>query len=270
MYIYKVKTALPNGAVAVHLHITGRSPCPPIMSASNVAPQSTPFSDGTLHGPRRNTSATGRNEHPEPPVIVYAKWTGYAQDPPGTKTTRVKKTHIYSTSIPPAAPLNIGMRVRVLATTPAWYYAPEEDPDTYEAYDAHIVGRITAVAGWKGRKIVLMIANECAVNPVRSIRLRLPFAPEVTVHAGLTHLLKERHEAQESDLNTLAVVRTHSGDARCGADACWQPWRRLVGEQFLWEPMVDDVGDIPGARRGRRKLSNMLRPVGWQELAGTH
>ncbi len=156
------------------------------------------------------------------------------------------------------------MRIRILATSPAWYAAPQEDQDAYETYDVHVVGVVTGVVGWKGRKVVLRVVNECAVNQVRSVRLRMPYAPEATVQLELADVPEGRLEAQEADLYTTAVVRSRPDSPRCGATACALPWRELVGDFFLWEPMVEDVGERPGDLGGRRKVPKYL--VGWSDL----
>ncbi len=190
----------------------------------------------------------------ETPTLVFARWAGYSGGRALPAGSLERRHHIYSTSIPPEKPLKVGMRVRILATSPAWYANPEEDPESYDTYDAHVVGVVTGVAGWKERKIVLQIRNECALNTVESVRLRVPFVPEVTVQLEEGTVPVGQREAQESDLNTQAVVRARVGDARCGGSTCWLPWRRLVGESFLWEPMTDDVAERPGIKPGRKRI----------------
>ncbi len=203
------------------------------------------------------------------PVTVYARWAGYFDGHPKSAVPSGDRAHVYSASILPEQPLKIGMRVRLLATTPAWYYTPEEDADVYDVYDvydAHIVGPIIGVVGWKGRKVVLEIQNECGLNPVKKARIRIPFVPEATVQLEEDVLPIGRREAFEEDLNTTAVVRIPTEIARCGADTCSMPWRRLVGEDFLSEPMTEDVGEPPWALGGRRK--RQLRLIGWSDVAG--
>ncbi|RPD75869.1 hypothetical protein L226DRAFT_390959 [Lentinus tigrinus ALCF2SS1-7] len=89
----------------------------------------------------------------EEPVKAFARWAGYVGRQENTDATpTAKKIHVSSASIPPERTLRRGMRVRVMATTPAWYSAPDADPDAYEAYDAHVVGIITRVVGGKGER----------------------------------------------------------------------------------------------------------------------
>ncbi len=202
---------------------------------------------------------TGRQVEP---VNVFARWAGSAD---AQNDVPEAKLHIYSTSIPPETPLELGMRVRLLATTPAWYLSPEVDPDIYDAYDAHVVGTITGIAGWKGRKVVLRVANECAVNPVKTVKIRIPFAPEATVRLNANDVPAGRREAHETDLNTEAVVRTPPVETLCGARECRMPWRNLVGENFLSEPMEDDIAERTGALGGRRSVPTRL--VSWEEVA---
>lgn len=201
--------------------------------------------------------------HANDPVLVYARWTGGAGGNTLPTHPLAKKKHTYSTSIPPELPLSVGTRVRILATSPARYVDPEDDPEAYDTYDAHVVGRITGVAGWKGRKVVLEVKNECALSTVETVKLRLPYVPDVTVQLDADVIPGGQQEAHEADLNTYAVVRARTEDARCEGLTCWTPWRRLVGEGFLWEPMVDDVSERPGIKPGRKKVAPIL--VSWRE-----
>ncbi|TFK83609.1 hypothetical protein K466DRAFT_589602 [Polyporus arcularius HHB13444] len=201
------------------------------------------------------------------PVIVFARWAGYLGGRPRGADEWKNKAHVYSTSMLPEQPLEIGMKVRVMGTAPAWYSRPDEEPETYDAYDAHIVGRITRAVGWKGRKIVLEVRNECALNGVAKARIRVPFVPEAAVRIGTECLPEGGREAFEGDLNTEAVVKASQDELKCMAGRCWAPWRALVGEGFLEEPMGlnEEVCDRTGATGGRRKVQTLL--VGWSEVA---
>lgn len=206
------------------------------------------------------------SQRDDEPVLVYARWAGRFE----ARTTRAgsaeSRTHIYSAAIPPERPLRPGMRVRILATTPAWYTVPSEDPDTYDTYDAHVVGTVTGVVGWKGRKVILEIGNECKLNAISTARLHLPFVPNVTVDLDALCIPPGQREAQEADINAVAVERAQPGDTRCGARTCWMPWRALVGDGFLWEPMEEDIGERPGIKPGRKTGRNIH--VGWEDALG--
>ncbi len=224
--------------------------------------------DGIILLKQASTGATGGSipvsRYAVDPVLVFARWAGVSGGRSRPTCFLASKKHSYSTTIPPEKPLRLGMRIRILATSPAWYVAPEEDPELYDTYDAHIVGTIVRVAGWKGRKVVLEVRNECILNAVETIKLRIPFVPEVTVQLDADSIPFGQREAQETDLNTSVVVRARSGDARCGGSTCWMPWRSLVGESFLWEPMVDDVSERPGIKPGRKK--EMPHFVSWEAV----
>ncbi len=194
-------------------------------------------------------------------TTVYARWTAYEGLPLRKGDNHTEKTHIFMVTIVPERPLCVGMRVRVMATSPRWYCDPRSDADEYDAYDAHIIGRISRVAGWKGRKVVLEVMNECAMNKVKKIRLRVPYAPEATVRADEQAFEGPRKEAHEGDLYTNAVVKTSKKELRCRATTCALPWVTLAGEGFLEEEMAESVGDRPGIPRGRKKVQNVL--VGW-------
>ncbi|TFK83111.1 hypothetical protein K466DRAFT_568035 [Polyporus arcularius HHB13444] len=206
----------------------------------------------------------GRTTHPRDPVIVFARWAGYTGGHEHARPRARAIQHVYSAAIPPAQPLSVGTRIRILATSPAWYSNPQEDQEAYEAYDAHVVGQVTGIVGWKGRKVILEVENECSVNPVKLVRLRMPYAPEATVLLSAEDVPAGRREAHEADLNTTAVVRLRPEDPCCGAGACTLPWRQLVGEGFLWEPMEEEVGERPGIPGGRKKVPMLL--VGWTDL----
>ncbi|TFK79228.1 hypothetical protein K466DRAFT_606306 [Polyporus arcularius HHB13444] len=196
--------------------------------------------------------------------MVFARWVGDGRHAT-TRTAYSNPIHVYSAAIPPERPLSTGTRIRILATSPAWYAAPDASQDMYDTYDAHIVGRITGVVGWKGRKVVFEVENECAINPVSTIRLRMPYAPEATVMLGPGEVPEGQREAFETDLYTSAVVRARPDDPRCQAGTCSLPWGSLVGDAFLWEPMEDDVGDRhPGDPGGRRKVR--VQHVSWTDL----
>ncbi|RDX43432.1 hypothetical protein OH76DRAFT_1421971 [Lentinus brumalis] len=232
-------------------------------------PQPIPLEDASMLKPRADADAPeGIREEKllAEPTLVYARWAGYAGGRTLPTRAQERTRHIYSTSIPPERPLRLGMRVRILATTPAWYSAPEEDPETYDTYDAHIVGEVIRVTGWKGRKIILEIRNECSINTVETVKLRVPFVPEVTVQVEMGTVPHGQREAQEADLNTHAVVRARLGDDRCGGPTCWMPWRRLVGEGFLWEPTTDYTGERPGIKPGRKKIP-LNHFAGWGRSA---
>ncbi len=203
---------------------------------------------------------------PDDPTIVYARWAGCVGGRARQTAPREKKKHIYSSAIPPERPLRLGMRVRILAMTPAWYSTPEDGPEKYDTYDAHIVGVVVGIAGWKDRKVVLEIKNECSVNDVESVKLRVPFVPEVTVQLEADSIPRGQREAQEADLNTYAVISACPGESRCGGSACWLPWRRLVGEAFIWEPMAEDVSERPGIKPGRKRVP-LSHFAGWGKTA---
>ncbi|KAI0706265.1 hypothetical protein C8T65DRAFT_652160 [Cerioporus squamosus] len=125
-------------------------------------------------------------------IDIYARWSKYDGAYPMTPEEFIRKTHVYSVTIPPSAPLAIGKRVRVLAMSPARYRSPDAEVDVYESYDAHVVGRIRKVLGWKGNLVALEVDNEC----------RIPYLPGVTV-APLENLREGKgpKDAQMEDLD---------------------------------------------------------------------
>ncbi|TFK86327.1 hypothetical protein K466DRAFT_566056 [Polyporus arcularius HHB13444] len=135
-------------------------------------------------------------------IDVYARWSKYDGAYPTTPEDFIRKTHVYLVTIPPSAPLAVGKRVRVLAMSPARWCCPDADVDLLEAYDAHVVGRISKVLGWRGDWVALEVENECRVSAVRKARLEIPYLPGVTV-LRLDNLREGKgpKEAQMEDLD---------------------------------------------------------------------
>ncbi|KAI0693521.1 hypothetical protein C8T65DRAFT_699211 [Cerioporus squamosus] len=222
-----------------------------------------------LDPPVANTTST-RNECRSPSdwatTTVYARWIGYEPPPPQEDDDHTRKIHLYTVTILPERPLCIGMRISVMATSPRWYCYPEASADEYDAYDAHVVGKIVGVAGWKGRKVILEVENECAVSRVRRIRIKVPYAPEATVRADERAFEGPRKEAQEGDLYTNAVVRTMHQELRCQAAriASLSEWlhpnetRTLVCEQ-TWAGTATRVPQVRRKAHGRNGRSRGLR-----------
>ncbi|KAI0701769.1 hypothetical protein C8Q76DRAFT_802723 [Earliella scabrosa] len=154
-------------------------------------------------------------------VEVYAHWRGYINDR-DRRDTRTFTTdgHIYQVAIVPTAPLTVETCVRVLAMSPAAYSSSSADPDQCNAYDAHVVGKVTRVVGCRARRVVLEVVNECTVNPVRRVRLELPYVPDVTVHRRLVELEEGLEEAHEGDLDTFTKIMPPPMNGRCKARQC--------------------------------------------------
>ncbi|KAI0690238.1 hypothetical protein C8T65DRAFT_700058 [Cerioporus squamosus] len=208
-----------------------------------------------------------RNPSDGETTTVYARWIGYDPPPLREDYDYTRKVHVYTVTILPERPLEIGMRISIMATSPRWYCDPKSNADEYDTYDAHVVGKIVGVAGWKGRKVILEVANECAASKIRRIRIRVPYAPDATVCADEHAFGGSRREAHEGDLYTNVVVRRAQQETRCQAAMCALPWLTLTGEGFLEEEMMESVADRPGISRGRKKRKDIL--VGWGESMST-
>ncbi len=200
---------------------------------------------------------------------VLAKWTGYVEGEPRCRAEFLARTHKYEVVRRPREPLQLGDQVRVYAVTPKIYCSPEAPVDLLEAYDAHILGRITRVVGWKGTTVGLEVVNECWKNATRKIRLELPYIPDVTVRR-LAHLRpgKGPRVARDDRLSSAADVVLPPPMWGCGAGGCVmrEPGTLAGGVLYVYWPVAPEEraaaegSDQPP--RKRRKRGN-LEAVGW-------
>lgn len=166
--------------------------------------------------------------HPAEPSIpgiidVYARWVRYDGGRPTGPKDFFQKTYVYAVTIPPSEPLALGRRVRVLVTTPAsWVPGPDADPNLHGANDAHVVGTVTNVLGWKGKLVALAVENECRQNLVRRARLEIPYLPNVTVVPETLRLREGRGPkvAGLDDLDLSARVQPLQSGWSCNAGHC--------------------------------------------------
>ncbi|KAI0744456.1 hypothetical protein C8Q76DRAFT_687870 [Earliella scabrosa] len=166
-----------------------------------------------------HTTPHSQSEHLEL-TTVLARWTNYAGgDPTGPDDFR-RKTHVYDVRVPPAKPLKLGERVKILALSPSRYHAPEEEEDAYDAYDVHLVGKVHRVVGAEGRRIFLEVENECRASRTKKVWLSVPFAPGFTVDVEGAEGL-EVEEAREGDFDAhLRVLAPPATAWRCRAWEC--------------------------------------------------
>ncbi len=206
------------------------------------------------------------------PVPVFAKWTGYVDGPPTSRAGFLSKVHVYRAVQRPERPLALGMLVKLYVVSPATYCSPDAPPDLYHAYDAHIIGTITRVAGWRGDTVGIEILNNCWRNAVATARLEIQYIPDVTVRR-LAHLKagKGPREAREDQLMRRLKMVLPLATWECGARQCAmrEPGEVRDGVLCVYSlpgPGPEDESDLePETRRPRRKHTRgNLEAIGWQ------
>ncbi|RPD64585.1 hypothetical protein L226DRAFT_41508 [Lentinus tigrinus ALCF2SS1-7] len=218
---------------------------------------------------------------PPPDIIdIYARWTRYDGTYPKSPEDFIRKTHVYSVTIPPSTPLAVGKRVRVFAISPAHWCSPGAEADLFGAYDAHIIGRIRRVLGWKKHLpvIALEVENECRVSAVRKARLEIPYVPGLTV-APLENLREGKgpKEAVLEDLNLDARVQPPLQLWACMAGECVLRSISIPGDVMYDEFWLSGSIYADERKRTRKakphervRLDNMAA-VGWKrEEYGEH
>lgn len=205
-----------------------------------------------------------------PIPYVLARWAGYVEGEPKNRTEFLTRTHAYEAVRKPTVPLELGMQVKIYAVSPRNYCSLNDPDDLLEAYDAHIIGRVTRVAGWRGASVGMEVVNECWRNAVRKIRLEVAYIPDVTVRR-LAHLRpgKGPKVARDDALGSAADVVLPPATWDCGAGGCRMREPGAIREGVLyvyWPTDAAEHGD-PGTEAGnprKRKRRGNLEAVGWR------
>lgn len=230
-----------------------------------------PSDTSTTFDPTAAPTATG----PPDIIEVYGQWTRYDGMYPKSPEDFIRKIHVYSVTIPPSTPLAVGRRVRVFAISPAHWCSPGAEADLYGAYDAHIVGHVRKVLGWKKHHpvVALEIENECRVSAVRKARLEIPYLPGITV-APLENMRagKGPMEGTMEDLDLDARVQQPLQLWACRAGECVLrsisvPGDVMYDEFWLSGSIYADEGK---KRRKKARPQERTRPgnmaaVGWEK-----
>ncbi len=144
--------------------------------------------------------------------------------------------HEYAVIVCPESPLEIGRRVRVLALSKVAYHEPGVVYPRYEAYDPHVVGRVTAVVGKGKSTATFELVNECEINPVKTVHLVVEWIP------GVTGMMSAQDECRARTTDARAVhmekgvsVAVPKAGALCSESRCskgmWMdmdPWVKIV------------------------------------------
>ncbi len=150
-------------------------------------------------------------------AIVFAWWAGY-----GARHERTdeqgRMEHVYVSRLRPTKPLEIGMRIGVVAMANSKGAEEVTTLDDGEPYDPHIVGAVTDVRRRTATWVRVTIHNCCRGNEVGTVQIDIPHAPGVTVRRvwldGPENKREWIGETPDGALGQAAVTRW------CGAEGC--------------------------------------------------
>ncbi len=112
--------------------------------------------------------------------VVYAWWAGYG-DGSGRTLAAGRSEHVYVSRLRPTSPLEVGMRVAVVAMANRRKAEEGRPLEFYEPYDPHVVGIIDGIQGLTETWVRARIRNLCRGNTVGTVNLDIPHLPGVTV-----------------------------------------------------------------------------------------
>ncbi len=202
-------------------------------------------------------------------IDIYGRWVGYVETAPSGPEDFLTKTHSYAVQVPPRTPLSLGMIVRVLGLSPTRYCIADAPTDMYDVYDAHLIGAITRVLGWKGDVVGLEVTNQCKISPVRRARLEVPYIPDATVRqiAGLRPGRGPRI-ATWAAFHSCTVRETLATEGRCRVADCAMRATALPGEGILDEYWLPGCREAPPRRKSStrpKKQRGNLDALGWTD-----
>lgn len=202
---------------------------------------------------------------------MFARWTGYVEGEPRNRREFLARTHAYEVVRMPSKPLELGMKVKIYAVTPKHYCSPEMLGAPPDAYDAHVLGELTRVMGWRGTSVGMEIRNECWKSAVRRVRLEVPYIPDVTVRR-LAHLGPDKgpRVARDDVLGDAADVVLPPTLWDCGAGGCLMRQTGVVqaGISYVYWPTGPEKRarvEPTERKRKRRRTRGPLEAVGWSE-----
>ncbi len=209
-------------------------------------------------------------ETPPPPAIdILARWMCYVGQEPSGPEDFVASIHSYRIRVAPAYPLALNARVRIIALSPTRYHTPDADETLYDAYDPHVIGRITRIMGWKSTLLALELENECRISPVRKVRLEVPYIPGVTVRAVVASRTDRGPRiANAADISGCRVAGQLPLEGRCGERGCAMRATALAGDGIVdefWLPGHREPPPRKVVRKGRRKARGNMEATGWVE-----
>ncbi|KAI0694016.1 hypothetical protein C8T65DRAFT_699104 [Cerioporus squamosus] len=153
-------------------------------------------------------------------AVVYAWWAGYGKEHGRTDGPR-RMEHVYVSRLKPTKPLEIGMRVALVAMANRRKAAEGESLEYYEPYDPHVVGVVDGIKQLTGTWVRMTIRNSCRGNTVGRVILDVPHLPGVTVQRAwmaVGGVLREW--IGETPIGDLGRVARTGNAGWCGADRC--------------------------------------------------
>ncbi|KAI0720231.1 hypothetical protein C8T65DRAFT_692852 [Cerioporus squamosus] len=112
--------------------------------------------------------------------IAYAWWAGYGEERRrGDEPERME--HVYVSRLRPTTPLEVGMRVALVAMANRKKAVERETLGYYEPYDPHIIGEVEGIRRLTRTWVRVTIRNDCRGNTVGRVNLDVPHVPGVTI-----------------------------------------------------------------------------------------
>ncbi|KAI0716320.1 hypothetical protein C8Q76DRAFT_794648 [Earliella scabrosa] len=124
------------------------------------------------------------HENPNLPTIVHTKWTERSHIPSRRPQGDVTIFH-YDIPVLPSRPLEIGLRVRLLALSNVRFHAPTSYGGRtirrYDTYDQGIQGPIVKVVDHAIRWVTFAVYNEVPESPITYAYITAPYLQDLTV-----------------------------------------------------------------------------------------
>ena len=147
---------------------------------------------------------------------IFARWKAYRP----TSGLR-EDTHVYRLHAAPPTPLDVGMQVRLFATSPVLYRIPGVIPKMHDTYDPHVVGLVTDIKSEEGGWVTVGIRNRCRRNVVQRVEVEVPQQPGVTIARRLCSVSAEMHGASMTEgLESVDWFYRPPVLPRCRAEGC--------------------------------------------------
>ncbi len=170
--------------------------------------------DGTGTSGRRCDEAKGSRGSV---AVIYAWWKAYGDRHERTGATRAH-AHIYATRFKPSAPLDLGMRVKLVALAKDQTTTIATELGEYKPYDPHVVGDVVDIVWSSPGWVRATVANACRGNEVGWVEVELPYEPDITVRGG--RLNGSVYTMEETYQAPRANVPLRAEGANCGAENC--------------------------------------------------
>ncbi|KAI0735642.1 hypothetical protein C8Q76DRAFT_611405, partial [Earliella scabrosa] len=193
-----------------------------------------------------------------PPWRVYGRWRDkLSLSLPSSVHPLV--VHRYVAPVVPETALRVGMRVQILALSPAVYrtlHTPLWSKPVYDVYDPHVEGTVIGAKVDDDKVVTLAVQNERAISKVAFAVVTLPYMPGVTVFLEEV----ERTCTWLFDLPTYPLgTISLEGDAKIldNLGPLPTPYPTLLypdPETYEYSTLVTDLGLAGEIGRGRARM----------------